>query len=444
MHGTMRAACVAALAGALVALSVAPAATAPRPPAGTATADATTKATTKAATTDRITTSTSGEQADGDAFGPRISADGRFAVFTADAANLVPGDTNHFSDVFVRDLRKGTVDRVSVGSDGVQGDGDSSAQAISADGRYVLFRSHARNLTHWDTPPPDGAGDDIYLHDRRTGSTKRMSVALDGGTAYAANATMSADARFIAFNAKADRMETDPPDLFGAVYVLDRRTGAVERVTNRARPDNPALLQGLSADGRYVAYTQLVPRSSCGRTLVHDRRTGTEEQVNVKPDGTPAARYAMPASLSADGRTIAFDYWGDEELVPGETPSSASTVYVRDLRKDVTRRVKAGPAGEDRVREPEISPDGRYVAYHADPRLTEGRLGPANVYLRDLRTGGTRLVSESVNGGPVTDLAVSVSSVGADARYAGLSSESAQLVRDDTNSHFDGFVRRLR
>lgn len=226
------------------------------------------------------------------------------------------------------------------------------------------------------TIPTNPAADDIYLHDRRTGTTERISVALDGGSAFAAGATMSADARYIAFNAKADRMETDPGDLFGVVYVLDRRTGVVERITNRNRPDNPALLQGLSADGRYVAYTQLVPRSSYGRTWVHDRRTGTEEQVNVKPDGTPAQRYAMPASLSADGRTIAFDYWGDEELVPGETPSAASTVYVRDLRKDVTRRVNAGPADENRVREPRLNPDGRYVAYQADPRLADGRLGP--------------------------------------------------------------------
>lgn len=426
MFRTMRGVSVAALAGAMVALSATSATSAPKPE------------------TERITLSAAGEQGNDDSYGPQFSADGRFAVFTAYASNLVPGDTNGFGDVFVRDLRKGTVERVSVSSDGAQADSESSAQAVSADGRYILFRSNARNLVRWDHPPTNPAADDIYLHDRRTGTTERISVALDGGSAFAAGATMSADARYIAFNAKADRMETDPGDLFGAVYVLDRRTGVVERITNRNRPDNPALLQGLSADGRYVAYTQLVPRSSYGRTWVHDRRTGTEEQVNVKPDGTPAQRYAMPASLSADGRTIAFDYWGDEELVPGETPSAASTVYVRDLRKDVTRRVNAGPADENRVREPELSPDGRYLTYQADPRLADGQLGPANVYLRDLRTGTTRLVSESVTGEPVTDVSVAVYSVSAGARRIGLGSESAQLALDDTNGHYDGFVRRLR
>ncbi|MEY7978317.1 TolB family protein [Streptomyces pilosus] len=425
MRRALRGASVAVIAGAMVALPAAPAAPAPGPG------------------TERVTLSSTGEQADGAAYGPRLSADGRFAAFGADASNLVAGDTNGVGDVFVRDLREGTVERVSVGSGGTQADGDSSALAISADGRYVLFRSRAGNLVHWDNPPADAGAHDIYLHDRRTHRTERISVGLDGGTALAGGAVMSADARHIAFNAKADRMETGPGDLFGAVYVLDRRTGTVERVSNRDRPTDPALLQDISADGAFVAYTQTVPRSANGATWVHDRRTGTEERVNVRADGSPAQRYALPASLSADGRTIAFQYWGDD-LVPGEEPGDDTHVYVRDLRRDVTRRVDAGPAGEYRPQEPVLSPDGRYVAYRAEPRLADGRTAPPNVYLRDLRTGGTRLISESASSGPVTDAPVTVTWLGAGARRIGLGSESAQLVPDDTDGHHDGFVRRSR
>ncbi|WP_217130585.1 hypothetical protein [Streptomyces sp. AC558_RSS880] len=427
MHRAMRGASVAVVAGAMVALSATSAAPAPGP--GPA--------------TERVTLSATGEQGDGPAYGPRLSADGRFAAFSADASNLVPGDTNGHTDVFVRDLREGTVERVSVGPDGAQADGGSSALGISADGRYVLFRSQARNLVHWDGPPADAGAHDIYLHDRRTGGTERISVGLDGGSAYAGGAVMSANARHIAFSAKADRMEAAPGDLFGAVYVLDRRTGAVERTSNRNRPTDRTSLDGISADGAFVMYTQTVPRSSYGATWVHDRRTGTEEQVNVRADGTPAQRHAMPASLSADGRTVAFQYWGDD-LVPGEEPGDDTHLYVRDLRDDVTRRIDPGPAGEHRPQEPVLSPDGRYVAYRAEPRLADGRLGPSNVYLRDLRTGGTRLVSESVTSGPVTDASVTVSWLGAGARRIGLGSASAQLVPDDTDGHHDGFARRLR
>lgn len=392
--------------------------------------------------TERVTLTAAGEQADGDAYGPEFSADGRFAAFSATAANLVPGDTNGHGDVFVRHLRTGAVERVSVGAGGAQADGESSSLGISADGRHVLFRSNARNLVAWDTPPANDAAHDIYLHDRRTHRTERISMALDGGPALAGGAALSADARYIAFNAKADRMETGPGDLFGAVYVLDRRTGAVERVSNRTSPTSPAVLQGISADGRRVAYAQPVPRSGYGVTWVHDRRTGTEERVNVRPDGSPDPWYAMPASLSADGRVIAFTSYS-EELVPGGE-AGAGHLYVRDLDTDVTRRVAPGPAGESLPQAPHLSPDGRYLAYEAAPRGSDGLLGPSNVYLRDLRTGSTRLVSESVDGGPVTDAAVTVHSVSAQARSVGLSSRSAQLVPDDTNGFSDGFVRHLR
>ncbi|MFE0249975.1 TolB family protein [Streptomyces sp. NPDC059010] len=391
--------------------------------------------------TERVTVSATGEQGNGNSYGPQFSADGRFAAFTSDASDLVPGDTNERGDVFVRDLRTGTVERVSVSSAGAQADQPSSVQAISADGRYVLFWSNARNLVHWDTPPADAGAGDVYLHDRRTGTTKRISVAFDGGSAYAAGADMSANARYITFNAKAARMEEGARDLFGAVYVFDRGTGTTKRISNPDQPTNPALFQDVSADGRYVLYTQPVPRSSNGVTWVHDRRTGTEERVNVKADGTPAARYAMPATLSADGRTVAFQNW-DEDLLPGGGPD-ASDLYVRDLRTDVTRRIDAGPDGESSPDRPVLSTDGRYLAYEATPRLPDGTLGPTNVYLRDLRTGSTRLVSESVTGGPATDAYVWLESVSEGARRIGLSSSSSQLVAGDTNGVSDGFVRHL-
>ncbi|MFE6945466.1 TolB family protein [Streptomyces chartreusis] len=393
-------------------------------------------------TVERVTVSATGEQGNGDSYAPEFSADGRFAAFTADASNLVSGDTNEVSDVFVRDLRTGAVERVSVASDGTQADQRSTVQGISADGRYVLFRSNARNLVHWDTPPADAGADDIYLHDRRTGTTKRISVAFDGGSAYAAGAAMSANARYIAFNAKADRMEEGAADLFGAVYLFDRTTGTTKRISNPDRPTNPALFQDVSADGRYVLYTQLVPRSADGVTWVHDRRTGAEERVNVKADGSPAPRYAMPATLSGDGRSVAFQNW-DEDLLPGGGPD-ASDLYVRDLRTDVTRRIDAGPDGESMPDRPVLSDDGRYVGYEATPRLPDGTLGPANVYLRDLRTGSTRLVSAALAGGPVTDASVWVQSVSAGADRIGISTASSQLVAGDTNGASDGFVRRAR
>jgi hypothetical protein len=95
------------------------------------------------------------------------------------------------------------------------------------------------------------------------------------------------------------------------------------------------------------------------------------------------------------------------------------------------------------VSDPVLSADGRYVAYQAELPLADGRFGPDNIYLRDLRTGSTRLVSESVAGGPVTDESVAVYTVTAGARRIGLGSYSSQLVAGDTNGFYDGFVRRM-
>src|SRR5262249_4022499 len=130
----------------------------------------------------------------------KISADGRFVVFASEAAGLVPDDTNGVSDVFVRDRVSGTTERASVDSNGVQGNapsGGPSDPSISADGRYVAFTSLASNLVPRDT---NGYGD-VFVRDRRTGTTERVSVGTGGAEAHhvSASPSISADGRYVAF-----------------------------------------------------------------------------------------------------------------------------------------------------------------------------------------------------------------------------------------------------
>src|SRR5262249_17255542 len=106
---------------------------------------------------------------------PSLSADGRFVAFESDANNLVPGDTNGAADIFVHDLLTGLTERVSVpdpSSGQAQANGTSLAPAISPDGRYVAFASRASNLVAGDT----NTRQDIFVHDRVTGATQRVSV----------------------------------------------------------------------------------------------------------------------------------------------------------------------------------------------------------------------------------------------------------------------------
>src|SRR2546430_16120728 len=125
-----------------------------------------------AGATERVSVNSAGNEVHGSSARPTLSADGRFVAFESDATDLVSGDTNGLRDVFVHDRQTGVTERVSVDSAGNQGDGESRYPAISADGRVVAFISRATNLVPGDSNGPAAA----FIHDRQTRITKRLSV----------------------------------------------------------------------------------------------------------------------------------------------------------------------------------------------------------------------------------------------------------------------------
>ena len=135
---------------------------------------------------------------------PSISGDGRFVAFETNATDLVPNDTNHRSDIFVFDRQTGTTERVSVASDGAQADLDSYHPSISGDGRYVAFESDASNLVAGDS----NATSDIFVYDRATGQTQRVSIASDGSQANdeSTTASISGDGRYVVFQTPATNL----------------------------------------------------------------------------------------------------------------------------------------------------------------------------------------------------------------------------------------------
>ncbi len=179
----------------------------------------------------RVSVDSDGNEATGNATRPSISADGRFVAFDSNAADLLPGDTNGTPDVFVHDRETGVTTRVSVDSAGVQATGNSIAAAISADGRWVAFSSDAPDLI-----AADGNGvADIFLHDRDTGATTRVSVDSLGVEAdgFSGFPSVSADGRLVAFTSGATNLDLVLADTNGItdVYVHDRQTGETQRVS---------------------------------------------------------------------------------------------------------------------------------------------------------------------------------------------------------------------
>src|SRR5262249_33256553 len=173
--------------------------------------------------TTRVSISTGGVEADRDSGAPSISADGRFGAFESRATTLVADDTNKKQDVFVHDRQTGETTRVSISSAGVEGDGDSGAPSISADGRFVAFESRATNLVVGDTNKKQH----VYVHDRQTGETTRMSISTEGLEAdrNSGAPSISADGRLVVFESKATNLVAGDANKKQDVFVHDRQTG---------------------------------------------------------------------------------------------------------------------------------------------------------------------------------------------------------------------------
>jgi Tol biopolymer transport system component len=285
--------------------------------------------------TERVSVSSSGAQGNDWSYSPSISADGRFVAFKSFASNLAPGDTNVVRDVFVRDRLTGTTERVSVSSSGAQGDGGSGFASISADGRFVAFESSASNLAPGDT----NACYDVFVRDRLTRATERVSVSSSGaqGNSWSAEPSVSADGRFVAFASWASNLV--PGDTNGAydVFLRDRLTGTTQRVSvssSGAQANGGSGSASISADGRSVAFeslaSNLAPADTNGTwdAFVRDRLTGATERVSVSSSGAQGNSWSAYPSISADGRFVAFESWASN-LVPGDT-NGYPDVFVRD------------------------------------------------------------------------------------------------------------------
>jgi flagellin-like hook-associated protein FlgL len=392
--------------------------------------------------TARLSTTSSGAEGADTSGEASISADGRYVVFTS-ASNLVPADSNGVGDIYRKDRLTGVTTRISTDSAGGQGDAASGNASISADGRYVAFQSSASNLVAGDT---NGATD-IFVKDTSTGTTTRVSTSSSGseGDGFATDASISADGRYVAFVANAADLVAGDTNGVADVFVKDLLTGATTRVNTSGsgtQGNQAASNPSISADGRYVAFESTASDLVAGDTnnqsdiFVKDTLTGEITRVSTGSSGTEGDQASSKASISADGRYVAFQSTASN-LVAGDTNGSAD-IFIKDTHTGVTTRVStdgSGVQGDQGSSEASISADGRYVVFEsAASNLVAGDTNSAtDLFIKDTETGS--VIRFGMGSASPYSAAIS-----ADGRSVAFTSGAANLVAGDTNAAEDVFL----
>jgi len=400
----------------------------------------------------RVSVSSEGIEGDGISQYSSISEDGRYVALSSDAANLVPGDTNISSDVFVYDRLTGEIERVSLSSEGTEGNDLSKMPSLSGEGRYVAFLSSATNLVPGDT----NGHLDIFVHDIVSGMTERVSVSTGGLQAnnYSFVPSISSDGRYVAFESRASNLVQGDTNGAWDIFVHDRVTGVTERVSVDSfgtEGNNQSYKPNISSDGGFVGFrstaSNLVIQDNNGvqDVFVHDRVTGQTERVSVNSGGTEGNGGSDNPSLSSDGRYVAFESYASN-LVSGDT-NVERDIFVHDRMTGQTERISVNSGGIEQNEDcvyPDISGDSRFVTFSSSATnlVSSDNNGTIDVFLHDRQTGETIRISIDSGGEEGNEISFH-SFISDDGEQVVFKSDASNLVPGDNNGCRDIFVYLL-
>ena len=420
----------------------------------------------EAVSTGRVSLDSAQAQVNGASSNPAISHTGRFVAFDSVATNLVAGDTNGVADVFVKDQNNHATQRVSVATAGTQADGASTFPGMTADGRYVVFASVATNLVAGDTD----ATSDIYMRDLTANTTTLLSVSSASvkGNGASLYPRISASGRYVVFESDATNLVASDTNAQRDIFLRDLTAGTTERVnlvhsTNAQSSGGGCYLASVSDNGRYVAFESDAPLTSVGisgkrQIYLRDRNVGgTASTSLVTGDNSNTSKGANSACnnarVSNDGRYVAFDTNSNNMNATGG--GSRKDVFLRDMQQAtggnqspytairICSLSNSGALGDGNSSFAGMSSDGQVIAFEStSTNLVTPAATSTQVYAHDMVSGMTYLISKTTDGTTYGNGVSGRVAISGNGVWAALHSAATNLVTGDTNGVQDVFVRQ--
>lgn len=375
-----------------------------------------------------------------------VSHDGRYVVFDSAASIFIAGDLNGVSGVYLRDLQTGLYELISRSASG-PGTLASSSAIMTPDARYVAFVSASQNLA---TPNDVGTFDDVFVRDRQLGTTIKVSVMPGGGEANNSSRWpgISNDGSRVCFSSQAANLSPVDPYAYEDVFVRDLSLGTTTLVS--ATPggwvgNDHSYVATISGDGRFVAFSSDASDLIAGDTngvgdiFVRDLQSQTTVRASVATGGAQADNYSHMAALSDDGRIVAFHSVATNLATPDVPPWQ--DIFVRDMQSGVTTRVSQSASGTPANYSswsPSLSGDGRYVAFTTYAYNLLPSAHRHAIVRVDRATGEVIETQGSVCGVPVDQ--VGLPRISGDGSKVVFPCKAAHAASRDTNNKYDVFL----
>lgn len=410
-----------------------------------------------------ISVTTAGTAGNGDSGEASVSQSGQYVAFTSTSTDLVAGDTNGVSDVFLRDRTAGTTIIISKNpTSGAVGDGRSFEPKVSNDGNFVVFVSDASNLVAGDKVEASGGNTDVFRYNIATGQIELVSQTTDGAfpDGDSGEPNVSADGRFITYSTRARNLGGPDNNNASDVFLRDMNRGVGDALATRAvsvaaggvetetMSDGRSFDPQVSDDGKFVSYRSSSSNLNGGDTnglvdtYVRDIDAGVNILVSVGAAGGSGNAESQSNSISGDGKFVAFRS-AASDLVPNDT-NNVEDIFLRNLTNNTTTLLSVNRTGtasaRGQSRFPWLSANAGAVTFSssANDLVAGDENNQEDVFLRDLVNGPIYLLSTSAaNNGSGGNGASFDTYVSRDGRFVTFTSEASDLAAGDSNGRTD-------